>query len=1072
MDISKGIHEELRVQGKQYPEPGHRKYPVHPVDYAEALTLQLARDIQERLTQLNRENRFDEMIAIANRLRSVLVDDGPKRIDSPLHTVQYRLDHGPIPLYPGWLLTHPSLISNHGNRPHHMSFYQSLKLELSTADAVDFMVSFIRFSGIQLLIRPLGELIHQGRPIRILTSNYMGITDPKALRKILQLGNVQLKMFRTTHESFHTKAYLFHRASGLHTAIIGSSNLSDSALRTGYEWNVKIPVTPHAQIYKAAKDHFEAIWHSPQAIVVDEDQILKYESEIVQNNQQSRTNTVRRSFYSSERQELPFNVAAEQKEIYPDPDRDRIQPNRLQREALAALDQTRKNGFKKGVVIAATGTGKTYLSAFDVHQSGAKSMLFLAHRDELLEGAKNTFAEIFNDDLFGKLTGSEKEWEKPFLFSTVQTLSRAGTLERFAPDRFDYIVIDEFHHAQAETYRRVIEHFCPKFLLGLTATPERMDGRDVLELCDNNVVYEVRLREALEEGLLAPFHYFGLNDQTVNYDEIQQRHGQFDEAALAKALNTHHRVDYILEMINKFGHDGDHRVALGFCANVDHARYMCQEFNLRGYPSAVLTGDDSPQIRRATIQKLEDPSDPLEFIFTVDIFNEGIDIPGLNLVLFLRPTESATIFLQQLGRGLRKTDKKEFVTVLDFIGNYQKSFVVPLALSGQFNHRAFDKDSLRIAVETEFADLPAGCAVDLEPVSREQILKKIDDIRMNRTQMLMDLYRSFRKRVGHAPEITDFLYTDEAPSITYFISKFGSWVETKRAMDDVNDLDRRILADTATLQLVRALEAMLPLKWPYEFATLLAASKSGAASVTSVVQALRRWFGDLVEESKHTSHIERAIQRLSSPLGKWKMAFGVIEDGTFKLDFNIYDLWRSSDIGEYLSQRLHYGMVDFRRNFHVASFFEHKHGVVVHQNYTRNDLIFLFQANAQEGSWREGVSKVRNNYLLFINLNKDQDVAEHLQYHDYFIDNRHFHWQSQNQTSHASSVGQDYVHHKERNIHIHLFVRKFEKMHGQSLPFTYLGEVDYVNSHGDKPMSITWQLHVPVPDDLFFDFIR
>ncbi|MFO2551265.1 DUF3427 domain-containing protein, partial [Alicyclobacillus cycloheptanicus] len=677
------------------------------------------------------------------------------------------------------------------------------------------------------------------------------------------------------------------------------------------------------------------------------------------------------------------------------------------------------------------GLARHTLAAFDAKQYGAKSVLFLAHRDELLEGAKQTFVDVFgNAALCGKLTGNEKDWNKPYLFSTVQTMHRPDVLSRFHPNRFEYIVIDEFHHAQAETYRKVIEYFEPRFLLGLTATPERMDGRDVLELCENNVVYEIRLRDALSNDLLAPFHYFGLADDTVDYSEVETRNGQFDVSDLARALATHERVDYVIEMMEKYGHDGDRRIALGFCANIEHALFMAQEFRARGYEAAALTGMDSPEVRQRTIRKLEDKDDPLEIIFTVDIFNEGIDIPNVNLLLFLRPTESATIFLQQLGRGLRKADGKDYVTVLDFIGNYEKSFVVPLALSGQLNHKAFDRDSLRVAVETEFADLPDGCFVDLEPVTRERILHKIESVRMNQTEMLRDIYHSFRQLLGRAPELEDFLYTEEAPGIHFFISKFGSWVQTKQKMGDANEFDTSLLHHSFALELIQSLERTLPLKWPYEFAILYSALASGKTTVSAVVARLKELFGNHLRNETCVPYIQRSMRRLATVEDKRKWSFGTMDGEVFSLNPDILKLWQQKATGAYLSKRLAYGLVEFRRTYHPNVFFGNQQGVVLYQYYTRNDLIYLFQSDAKEGSWREGVSRVGNHYLLFVNLNKDASVAEHLHYRDYFIDNRHFHWQSQNATAHRSERGQDYIHHKARDIHIHLFMRKFEKMHG------------------------------------------
>lgn len=1006
MTQSRGLWEELREKLKSYPEANQRIYPVPPQQYAHALTQQIAREIGATLEELATSHRYDEMLDISQQIRSTLYDKVAvptgNGLDTPLHYVHYRFDGEHIPYYPGMYLTHPAFISNHSIGNNEQNLFKSLKFELLTADRVDFMVSFVRWSGLQLLWRSFVDLERRNIPIRILTTNYLNITEPKAMRKLLSLRNVDLRMYVTDRESFHTKAYLFERQSGFHTVIIGSSNLSYSALRAGHEWNVKLPSATHISVYASAARHFEELWQDANSVPVNEEIITLYEKSYTQTRSQDKNRRKSVTGAGSHSDLFSAVMASDIKRPYSFlsetvvETRDTIQPNEMQRPALLALEQTRLNGDTKGVIVAATGTGKTYLSAFDAKAFGARSVLFLAHRDELLEHAKQTFSEVFDNALLcGKLTGNERQWDKPFLFSTVQMMYKEDVLARFARNQFDYIVVDEFHHAQADTYRSVIDYFQPKFLLGLTATPERMDGRDVLELCDHNLVYEIRLRDALAEGLLAPFHYFGLSDPTVNYEEIDVRGGQFDEQALVRALRTHERVEYVIDMMEKFGHDGERKVALGFCATIDHANFMAEEFTLRGYGATVLTGKDSPDIRRATIDRLEDPQEKLEIIFTVDIFNEGIDIPQANLLLFLRPTESATIFLQQLGRGLRKAEGKEFVTVLDFIGNYQKSFVVPLALSGQFNHKAFDKDSLRVAVETEFVDLPEGCAVDLEPVSREQILKKIEEVRLDRNQMLSDLYREFKLLLGHPPEIEDFLYTENAPSLYFFISKYQSWLETKKRMEDANPLDDRLLTSPTHLALVRRLEKMLPLKWPYEFAVLQECLQHGhgMATVEGTLRRLKKRFGDVVSSANHKTFVERAMQRLAMSNTPKAMSFGTYDagEGRFHMDAGVLRSW--ADFPEYLNQRLEYGLIEFQRTYLPAKFFGNPESLILYQNYTRNDLIFLFQANVQEGSWREGISKVRNHYLLFINLKKDEKVEEHLKYHDHFIDTRHFHWQ-------------------------------------------------------------------------------
>ncbi|NRR05927.1 DUF3427 domain-containing protein [Brevibacillus sp. RS1.1] len=1070
MSFLEGFFEELYRNNKEYPE-NNRVTPIHPRNYANALTQLMARRIGQALHDLASNENYMEMINLVQEIDQKINTNSQINLHSPLSTIHYRSDERVLPnIYPELFFTNPLLITNQGKGTN--NFFKTLKTELNTADQADFMVSFIRWSGLQLLLRPFDELLKNGKKVRIITSAYMSITEPKALRRLMEMEHVEVRMFQSGKTSFHTKAYLFSRLSSLNTVLIGSSNLSKAAISSGYEWNVKLPDAPHTPIYQHAKQLFEDLWNDSRAIPLTEEFINQYE-EIYQQTRSANIQPVSPQPYQMESEQSKLWKVADIHSSYSVTRYTRLNPNAMQIKALEALQETRVSGNTKGIVIAATGTGKTYLSAFDVHQSQASTLLFLAHRDELLENAKSTFARVFgSDDFMGKVTGTMKEWDKPFLFSTVQSLHREEVLTKFSPTYFDYVIVDEFHHAEADTYKKIIEYFKPKFLLGLTATPERMDGKDVLALCDQNVVYEIRLHQALVEELLAPFHYFGLFDNTVDYENVNTRNGQFVEESLVSALKTHERVDYVLEMIEKFGHDGGKRRALGFCASIEHARFMAEEFNLRGYSATFLTGEDDPTFRREMIRRLEEDQDSLEFIFTVNIFNEGIDIPSLNLVLFLRPTESPTIFIQQLGRGLRKWEGKEYVTILDFIGNYQKSFIIPLALAGQTNHRAFDRDSLRVAIQTEFANLPDGCFVDLEEITRQQILEKILSIRMDQNQMLANLYTEFKKELGRSPEIDDFLYSSVAPGLHFFIQKYGSWVETKKKFDDCNEWDEALLPNPLELEIVQRLEQMFPVKWPYELAVLSLAITHEEVGIPEVISFLGEKFGTTLDPLKHQGYICRSMQKLTEPYKKQKWSFGSLRNDTFVMDELIKSTWLQDCYKEYINNRVEYGLTEFRRTFQVQSYFHSNHQVQLYQNYTRNELMYLFQSPAKEGSWREGISKVNNHYLYFVTLDKDEDTEEHLNYHDYFIDQNHFHWQSANQTSHASERGKDYMHHRERGIHIHLFVRKFESMHGKTLPFMYVGELEYVKSHGDNPMNITWKLEQQLPYDIFLDFVR
>jgi len=1048
---SKGIMEELYMESKVYPETKLiQKLGLD--EYVETLSMHAANVIGNKIRSLADENNFTDIYELLNQVHQITDGNANSEFHLPLSMITYSETLEELPLKEDLFLSRVDVLYNDAHKI--KNFFKTLSYEMKTADEVFFLVSFIRMSGAQLLTRELIDLEKRNIPVKILTTTYLNVTEAKAIRHLQQFKNVELKILPLKNESFHTKAYLFKRNSNLNTVIIGSSNISHSALINGHELNVKIPHSEHLPAFDQTKLFFNKMWALPNAVAADENFLRQYEK---YQNQQKNSEM---SSFTFERSE----------EYMVEP---RIDPNEMQKEALKNLSFTRNQGQSKGVIIAATGTGKTYLSAFDVQRFQPNRLLFIAHREELVNGAIKTFTSLFNDeDLCGKITGTSKQYDKRFIFSTIQSLSKDKTLEMFDKDAFDYIIVDEFHHAEAATYKKVLSYFEPQFLLGLTATPERMDGRDVLSLCDNNVVYEIRLRDALEAKLLAPFHYFGLSDLTVDYDQVKVTNGHYEEHSLTKALSTFERVESIIEKIHQYGFDGDTLHGLGFCVNIDHAKFMSNELNERGFETIYLTGEDSVEHRSSMIKRLEDPTDKLTIIFTVNIFNEGIDIPRVNLMLFLRPTESSTIFIQQLGRGLRKIDNKEYVTVLDFIGNYRKSFIIPLALSGQYNSKAFDVDSLRVSVAHEFADTAAGSFAQLDPIAQREILERLETIKLNPTEILKEMYFQFKHDLGRSPEIMDFLYSEEAPSLTFFLYKHKSWVKTKKSMRDLSSFDELLLSDEIKMSLIERIEGMLPLKWPYEFAVYKLGMLKSDISVLDVRLWLSKRFSIHIEPNSHDTLIERAMIRLSNLRPKQQMALGIYANNVFTFSPETFQLLKEEGFRDYLNERLDYGLIEFSRTFKREDMLQNSKRLALYNNYSRNELIFLFEAKVAENTWREGISRVDNHYLLFINLNKSEDIAESIRYKDSFRDPSTFMWQSENRASHSSGRGQDYVHHKEKGFHIHLFVRKFTQLHNMTLPFTYLGEVDYVSSHGDKPMNIIWKLHNPVPEDLYHDLIR
>lgn len=577
-----------------------------------------------------------------------------------------------------------------GGRDQSRFLLYQLKRSMAGAEQIDIIVSFLMESGVRMLLEDLKQALERGVKIRILTGNYLGITQPGALYLIKdKLGDqVDLRFYNEKGRSFHPKAYIFHRRN-LGEIYIGSSNMSRSALTYGIEWNYHFDNLRDGRNFKRFYETFEDLFYH-HSILIDDQVLAQYSREW-------KKPAVQRDL---ERYEQPDQDLAGMK-VEP-----LFQPRGAQIEALYALKSSRREGAAKGLVLAATGVGKTYLAAFD--SQSFERVLFVAHRDEILRQAAESFYNVRRSEDYGFFTGREKTTGKAVIFASVSTLGRAAYLNEryFARDYFDYIVIDEFHHAVTDQYRRIIEYFKPQFLLGLTATPDRMDGRSLFELCDYNVPYEINLKEAINKGLLVPFHYYGIYDETVDYSQIRVVKGHYAEEELTGRLNAGPRFELIYRYYRKYRS----RRALGFCCSRKHAEQMAKEFCQRNIPAAAVysEGDgEYAQERGEAVRRLRDGE--IRVIFSVDMFNEGLDISELDMVMFLRPTESPVVFLQQLGRGLRKSRGKKFLNVLDFIGNYEKAGSAPFLLSGRPYSSALAGN-----MQQQDFEFPDDCLVDFD----------------------------------------------------------------------------------------------------------------------------------------------------------------------------------------------------------------------------------------------------------------------------------------------------------------------------------------------------------------------
>ena len=616
-----------------------------------------------------------------------------------------------------------------GDKDH---IYPKLKQSFKTATTIDIIVSFLMESGVKLLLQDLKEALNRGVKIRILTGNYLKITQPQALYLLKSelKDKVDLRFYNNPNKSFHPKAYMFHNPIDSEI-YIGSSNISRGALTSSIEWNYRFLKSAAPNDFKVFYDTFEDLFNNHSLIITDE--VLKDYSK-----QWTRPNIYKDIEKEEIKEENVINI---------------FEPRGAQIEALYSLEKSREEGFDKGLVVVATGIGKTYLAAFD--SAKYNRVLFVAHREEIIKQAAQSFKNVRNSDDIGFFYSNQKDTKNSFIFALVQTLGKEQYLneEYFSKDYFDYIIVDEFHHAVSSNYKKIIDYFTPKFLLGLTATPERLDSKDVFALCDYNMVYEVRLKDAINKGWLVPFRYYGIYDETVNYEDIDYKNGKYDDKQLEEALMLNKRGEVILNHYLKY----NSKRAIGFCTSRHHAEYMAKVFNENNIPSAaVYSGEKGEYSEERNIALSKLTSGELKVIFSVDMFNEGLDVPAIDMVMFLRPTQSPTIFLQQLGRGLRKFKDKKYLNVLDFIGNYKKANLVPFLLSG----KEYSASECKKNKQGDY-EFPEECIVDFD-FKIIDIFKKQAEREMKVKDKVKEQFEVVSQMLGYRPSRVElFTYIDD-----------------------------------------------------------------------------------------------------------------------------------------------------------------------------------------------------------------------------------------------------------------------------------------------------------------------
>lgn len=928
------------------------------------------------------------------------------------------------------------LITNNAS----LSMYNEIKESLLKCNSYIFSVAFISFGGVQLLLRDFLDSKKLNVVGKILTSDYLNFTDPNALRKLKEFSNIETKVFlQKNHGGFHTKAYIFENDDDI-TLYVGSSNITEKALLKNVEWNVKVVSKKDHPFIVDVMNQFYELWDKTQTI--DDLFLDQYEAFI---------NTLK----ETHRQEEKFLFIEET-----------VHPNSMQSRAITNLHSLRTHGEDRGLVIAATATGKTYMSAFDVKQFNPKRMLFLVHREDILNKAVDSYKKVLGAGIdIGILSGSKKETDSKYLFSTIQSMY--SHYNDFDPQDFEYIVVDETHHAIAQGYQNVIEYFKPKFLLGMTATPERTDGYGLFSFFKNNIALEIRLYEAIEEDLVCPFHYFGIREaEGIKLADLKDN--EIDE--LTRRLSVQSRVNYIIEQVRLYGHTGKKLECLGFCASLEHAKYMTEAFNQRGIKSIFISGRDDIPTRERSIQNLEsDDPGSLEVIFTCDVFNEGIDIPSINMVLMLRPTNSPIIFIQQLGRGLRKIPDKDFVTVIDFIGTYRKSFMMAIALKGQ---RFYDKESLMISVREGFRDVPGNSFVQMDEISKNEIISQLDNENFRALKYLKDAYFTFKSLNNQ--NIPYFLMGYElyegSPDPIKFINNSGSYLEFLMKMEKNGTLNQRDWSEQF-LKIIRQLSSSLPLRRPSEFLILEMLFKHKSITLSEINKEISMNYIGITEDTiSHT--INNLIgSYLDSP--KFKKYIQLINIKNDKI--TMAESWSTtitSDTSKFFEDILKFGLYRYQREFenteYQLPFFK------LYETYKMADTALLCNLEKKFSSFRgQGLLRNKQDYFLFIDLNKDANTRESINYKDKIIDRNTIQWQTPNSTTQESPVGKNILHNKKNGYSLHIFVRKFKKIDGVSESYIYLGKANTQDFEKDSnaPITIIMKFENELPQNLFTELV-
>ena len=866
-----------------------------------------------------------------------------------------------------------------------------IKDELQRCDKFFMSVAFITGSGITPLLQILKDVNSEGK---ILTTDYNYFTQPNAIRSLMSLDNIEVRIFKSEDVGFHTKGYLFNQ-NGKFNILVGSSNLTANALMKNKEWNVYSTYDEEDKFTMDLLDSFNQYWSQS---VNAEDYIDEYER-----------------LYNKNKPKFILQRDNQTEEFT---------PNSMQREFIEKFVESVDNGDKRGLLISATGTGKTFASAFALKEVNPKRLLFLVHREQIAKQSMETFKKVFDDDSFGLLSGNHKDYNSKYLFSTIQKMSKEYVYTRFKPDEFDYIVIDEVHRAGANSYQKIMDYFRPKFYLGMSASPDCSDDFDIYKLFNHNIIYEIRLKKALKENMLCDFHYFGVYDP-IDANDTSDRH-----------------VDNIIENIEYYGFNGSRVKGLVFCNSVENSIKLSEQFNKRGYNTVALSGSNTQEEREYAIERLttnDNEADYLDYIFTVDIFNEGVDIKELNQIIMLRPTESSIIFIQQLGRGLRKTNEKEYVVILDFISNYDNNYLIPIALS---DDRTYNKDRIRHFVS--HTSIIGNSTINIDEIAKEKIFQAITDASLERISFIREKYRNLKYKLNKIPTLMDFYEYDELDPmfiLSYIKGKYSSYPELlprldKDAKPDLNN-DELLYLKFITTKIADG-------KRPHELYILKKLIQDETVNIQIINDELNSKYqlNDNMISTKHAINVlNKTFYKDKDRKEYEKVEYFTEDEYNLTITKKFKKLLQNIEFRDNIYDLINLGLHRYEDIYQHQTPME---AFKYYEKYSRDDVVRLLNLESNDSSTIYGyrTKEDLNNNLhtpIFVTYNKMETISKSTQYEDEFINEEEFSWMTRSNLKIQSSEVQRIINYRENGNKLYLFIKKSDD---EGREFYYMGKVE------------------------------